>query len=183
MHSHLLQPLTVLTSNKVKFKWTDVEQKAFDEIKRAVAQDTLLVHPDLNRNFDIHTYAIYYQLGAVIIQKAKPIAFYSHKLSGLQTRCTVTEEKLIIIVKTLKEYLTILLGQKLKIFTDHKNLTYKNFNKDCVLRWRLKIEEYIPEIEYTPGKKNIVADALSGLPNKGNQETTHESTYTTDTML
>ena len=25
--SYLLHPLTVLTSNKVKFKWTDVEQK------------------------------------------------------------------------------------------------------------------------------------------------------------
>ena len=31
--SHLLQPLTVLTPKKVKFKWTFVEQKSFDEIK------------------------------------------------------------------------------------------------------------------------------------------------------
>ena len=31
--SHLLQPLTVLTSNKVKLKWTVVEHKVFDEIK------------------------------------------------------------------------------------------------------------------------------------------------------
>ena len=30
---HLLQPLTVLTSKKVKFKWTVVEQKEFDETK------------------------------------------------------------------------------------------------------------------------------------------------------
>ena len=39
--SYLLHPLTVITSNKVKFKWTDMEQKSFDDIKRAVAQDTL----------------------------------------------------------------------------------------------------------------------------------------------
>ena len=31
--SHLLQPLTELTSNKLKFKCTDVGQKAFDENK------------------------------------------------------------------------------------------------------------------------------------------------------
>ena len=31
--SHLLHPLISLTSNKVKFKWADVEQKAFDEFK------------------------------------------------------------------------------------------------------------------------------------------------------
>ena len=44
------------------------------------------------------------------------------------------------------------------------------------------IEEYIPEIEYITGKKNIVADALSRLPNSGNQKTAHELTYTTETM-
>ena len=37
---HLLHPLTALTSPKVKFKWTDVEQKSYDEIKRTVAHDT-----------------------------------------------------------------------------------------------------------------------------------------------
>ena len=53
--SHLLNPLTALTSHKVKFKWTGLEQKAFDDIKRAVSQDTLLLYPDFNQRFDIHT--------------------------------------------------------------------------------------------------------------------------------
>ena len=35
--SHLLHHLTALTPNKVKFKWTDVEQKAFGKIKYIVA--------------------------------------------------------------------------------------------------------------------------------------------------
>ena len=43
------------------------------------------------------------------------------------------------------------------IFTDHKNIACKNFNTDNVLRWRLILEEYSPEIEYISGKKNIVA--------------------------
>ena len=38
--SILLHPLTVLTSTKVKFKWTDVKQKVFYDIKLAVAHDT-----------------------------------------------------------------------------------------------------------------------------------------------
>ena len=40
--SHLLQPLTSLTSDKVKFKWTDVKQKSFGDIKLIVIRDTLL---------------------------------------------------------------------------------------------------------------------------------------------
>ena len=39
--SHILHPLTALTSHNVKFKWNDVEQKEFDAIKRAVSQETL----------------------------------------------------------------------------------------------------------------------------------------------
>ena len=33
MRSHMLVPLTKLTSIKNKFKWTNVEQDDFDEIK------------------------------------------------------------------------------------------------------------------------------------------------------
>ena len=53
--SHLLQPLTELTSTKVKFKWTDAKQQAFDKIKQTVARDTLLLYLDFNESFDIHT--------------------------------------------------------------------------------------------------------------------------------
>ena len=66
--SHLLPPSTALTSNKVKFKWTEIEHKGFDEIKRIVACDTLLIHTDFNRPFDIHTCATNLQLGEVIIK-------------------------------------------------------------------------------------------------------------------
>ena len=43
--SHLLHPLTSLMTNKAKFKFTDVEHKVFDDIKRSVSHDTLLVYP------------------------------------------------------------------------------------------------------------------------------------------
>ena len=68
------------------------------------------------------------------------------------------------------------------MYTDHKNLTWKNFNTNRVLRWRLISEEYGPDIEHIPYKKNIAADTISWLPNNGNQETTHESMYLTETM-
>ena len=98
------------------------------------------MYPDSNERFDIHMDANNYQLGAGIIPNVKSIAFYSRKLKGLQTQYTVTEKELLSIVETLKESCTILLGPQLKIYIDHKNITFKKINTDRVLRRRLILE-------------------------------------------
>ena len=59
--SHILAPLTALTSGKVKWKWTDEHQKAFDEMKHVITRETLLAYPDFNKPFDIHMDASLYQ--------------------------------------------------------------------------------------------------------------------------
>ena len=51
------------------------------------------------------------------------------------------------------------------------------FNTDRILRCRLILEDYAPDIEYIKCEKNIVADALSKFPLSRNQETIHKSTY------
>ncbi len=161
--AHLLAPLTKLTSDKIPFKWTEEHQQAFDDMKRIIAKETLLTYPNFSKPFQIHTDASDLQLGACISQDGKPLAFYSRKMNPAQTRYTTTEQELLSIVETLKEFRTILLGQQITIYTDHKNLTYKTLTSNRVLRWRLYIEEYSPELIHLPGEQNIVADALSRL--------------------
>ena len=91
------------------FKWTEKEQTAFDTIKRIMSKETLLAYPDFTKPFDIHTDASNTQLGAVISQEGQRIAFYSRKLNPAQTRYTTTEQELLAIVETLKEFCNILL--------------------------------------------------------------------------
>jgi hypothetical protein len=161
--SDVLAPLRRLTSKTTAWHWTDVEQQAFDVMKCILLRETLLAYPDFNKPFIIHTDASHIQLGAVISQDNKPIAFYSRKLNPTQTQYTVTERELLSIVETLKEFRNILLGQRIKIYTDHKNLTYVNFNVERVMKWHLIIEKYSLELIYLKGESNIVADALSRL--------------------
>ena len=68
----------------------NVEQDNFNRIKRIVARENLLTYPDFNEGFKIHTNARAFQLGVVIIQKGKPIAFYSRKLTDAQQQYKVT---------------------------------------------------------------------------------------------
>eukprot|EP00957_Ditylum_brightwellii_P030594 2318517-Ditylum_brightwellii.AAC.1 len=60
-----LAPLTVITSKKAKWKWTEAKQQAFEAVKTAVAKSTLLVYPDFNEKLKIHTDASKHQMGAV----------------------------------------------------------------------------------------------------------------------
>ena len=118
----------------------------------------LLLYPNFDQPFDIHMDAINLQLGAVIRQNGKPIAFYSKKLNLAQTCYTTTAKELLAIVEKLKEFKNIVLGQKINVYTDNQNLTYTTHNSTRVMLWRLLIEEFGPDFHYLPGKKNIVAD-------------------------
>ena len=176
--SETLAPLTALTSKEAKWKWTKVHQTAFHSKKKLVAREVLLSYPNFNDIFEIHTDASATQLGAVISQKGNPIAFYSRKLNPAQTQYTTTERELLAIVETLKEFKNILLGQRIRVYTNHKNFTYIAFNTDRVMRWRLIIEEFSPELIYIKGQNNIIADALSRLdiepPHKSDLKPTAE---------
>ena len=119
-----------------------MEQDSFDEIRRIEAHYNLLTFADFIETFQIQNNSRAFQLGAVINQKGKPIYFYIQKLIDSHQRYTVTEKNLIRIVETLKERRTILLGQNLIIYIDHKNLTYKNFNSNRLLIWIIILEEY-----------------------------------------
>ena len=161
--SHVLAPLTDLTSTKAKFKWTDVHQQAFEQIKKIISREVLLTYPNFSEPFHIHTDASDFQLGGVIAQQGKPIAFYSRKLNRAQRKYTIMERELLSIVETLREYKNILLGYDVHVWTDHQNLTFQDLKSDRVLRWRLLLEEFGVTFHYVKGKHNIVADALSRL--------------------
>ena len=89
--SEVLVLLSHLTSKKVPFKWTDIEQKAFDEMLKIIGKHVLLSYPNINKKLDIYTNTSHTQLGAVIMQEGKPIAFYSQKLNWAQTHYTTME--------------------------------------------------------------------------------------------
>ena len=58
----------------------------------------------------------------------------------------------------------ILLGNRINLYMDHRNLNYDNFKTEKVLRWRLLLEEYAPTIKYIKGCDNDTVGALIRIP-------------------
>jgi hypothetical protein len=190
--SEMLAPLTDLVGeygatkttrmNKTKkkpWRWDSIHQQAFENVKAAIAKETVLAYPDFLNPFEIYMDASSTQLGAVITQDNRPIAFFSRKLSKMQQKYSVMEIELLAIVETLKEFKEMVCGQDVKVYTDHKNLTRDalGLTSDRVYRWRLLLEEYAPEIIYIKGIHNKVADAISQLEYDPKLNKTNEYTH------
>jgi hypothetical protein len=100
--------------NKTKKKpWQldPIHQQAFDNVKAAIAKETVLASLDFSMPFEIYTDASATQLGAVIAQDNRTIAFFSRKLSEMQQKYSVTEIELLAIVEALNEFKGMLWGQ------------------------------------------------------------------------
>jgi hypothetical protein len=83
---HILVPLTKLISERQKSVWEKEQQHAFEMIKKVISKETLLIYPNFNEPFQIHTNASHQQLGDVISQKGMPIAFWSKKAKDAQVQ-------------------------------------------------------------------------------------------------
>ena len=114
-----------------------VHQKAFNDIETSIAKDVVLAYPDYSMEFEIYTDASSKQLGSVITQGNRPLAFFSRKLLTMQQKYSMTKLELLAIVETLKEFKGMLWGQRLKVFTNHKNLIQGalGLTSDCVYQW------------------------------------------------
>ncbi len=168
-------------TKKVPWHWDEVHQRAFNHAKATIAKDVVLAYPDYSKVFEIYTDDSSIQLGAVITQDNRPIAFFSQKLSDTQRKYSVTKIELLVIIETLKEFNGMLWGQNIKVFTDHANLMRDalGLTSDRVYQWRLLLKEYRPKIIYIKGIHSTIADAVLRLEYDPSVNRTAESFHTT----
>jgi hypothetical protein len=151
----------------------------FDNAKAAIAKETVFAYPDFLKSFEIYTDASSMQLGAIITQDNRPIVFFSRKLSQTQQKYSVMDIELLAIVETLKEFKGMLMGQDIKVYTDHENLTRDalGLTSNRVYHWRLLLEECAPEIKYIKEIHNTVVDVILRLEYDPKLNKTNEYTH------
>jgi hypothetical protein len=84
----------------------------------------ILVLPDFSTPFTLETDAFSTCQGAVLMQKGKPLAFFSECLVHKNSAQSIYEKDATAILEALKKWRHYFLGNKFIIKTDHINLKY-----------------------------------------------------------
>jgi ribonuclease HI len=159
-----VKPLTTLLEKGKEFKWDEKCQASFEELKKRLTTSPVLIMPDIHKGFDMYCDASRQGLGCVLMQEGKVVAYALRQLRKHEQNYPTHDLELAAVVHALKIWRHYMIGNKCQIFTDHKSLKYIFTQKDLNLRQRIWLElikDYDLDIQYHPGKANVVADALS----------------------
>ena len=156
--------MTKLTRKGVKFIWDDACEVAFQELKTRLTSAPILIVPERGIGYTIYCDASKDGLGCVLMQNGKVVAYGSRQLKIHEKNYPTHDLELAAVVFALKSWRHYLYGERFEVFSDHKSLKYIFSQKDLNLRqrrWMELLEDYDFELQYHPGKANVVADALS----------------------
>ena len=102
-------PLNALTKKHARIEWTDECQRSFDELKNALVNDRVMIYPDVNKRYQLHTDASDYTIAAVQTQEVdRPVQYASKALTTSQRKWpAITKEAYAIVyaLRNLRPYL------------------------------------------------------------------------------
>ena len=165
--AEVIKPLTDLTSNKVPFIWTNVEQHAFDEIKKKLVAEALLYLPNWNEPFNIRCDASDFSMGAILYQEIdnqrRTVAYASKALTNEKLGWSTTDKELWALLWVTRKW-KVYCCTKPTIYSDHLSLQQIRNQKDPrgkIARWIIELGAVDCTLKFLKGTENVEADCLS----------------------
>ena len=173
----IAKPLFKLLKKGAEFKWSNEADIAFKILKERLTQSPILVPPNFDKPFIIRTDASRSGIEGVIIQKdeegmEKPLHFVSRALKKTEEKYSVTDIEGTAALYCVRKFKHYILGNKLEtiLITDHKPLVgicnKSEPTNNRHLKWVTELSILKVKLQYEEGKKNVIADALSRMESK-----------------
>jgi hypothetical protein len=169
---------------RVPLAWSEVHEKALVALKDAVCKMPLRFHPCADMVFNLFTDASDTAFGSMLTQlpvgddvdsgNHQPLAFRSGRFAGSALNWSTPDKEGFAIIDAMRslQHILCVSQHKIRIFTDHRNLTFLlgpkatpgpiNLTRMARLeRWALLMQPFDYEICYFPGELNAWADLFS----------------------
>jgi len=177
-YMEIASPLYELLRGKVQtYRWTDSQEKAFNDLKQKLIQPPILAtpDPDPNNRFILTCDGSATGYGAVLSQvqqgKERPIAYFSKMVTENERRKLKDRafwHEFRALEAACHEFRYFLRGgKKFLVRTDSRTLAQmklkKNEGKGEFPKWNFALIDYDFDIKYIPAGKLRHADALSRM--------------------
>ena len=190
--SETARPIIKLTEKNRQFQWQDVHQQAFENLKQALTEASVLSHPRTEGQFILDTDASDEGIGAVLSQvqdgEERVLAFGSRTLTKTERNYCITRRELLAVVYFVQQYKHFLLGRHFLVRTDNSAVRYwtkihsETYDpQGQTARWMVKLAMFDFDIKHRPGKQHLNADGVSRKPflKCAQCETRHQGAYET----
>ena len=166
-HTAVLTPLTSKLAPS-RIVWTVERESAFTCICTYIAKCCSLCIPLPEDVFSVVTDASGLGIGGILQVwregRWEAATFHSRQLRGAEQRYSATELEALALVSTIQHFGYYLYGREFVAFTDHKPLCQLMSSDRLNPRLRrlsFKLQHWLVNVEYLPGDKNGMVDALS----------------------
>lgn len=170
--STVLAPLSNLTKKDVSFKWGELEQKAFDEVKRCMTESAILILPAPEDHLRLEVDASGIGVGAILYvvtvtgEVVGVVEYYSAKFTESQRKFDTSTRELLGILWACERMSSLLHAaiHPTTVVSDHAALIWL-FKNDHVhskfYRYRARLAGFNLVVRYKKGCDNQVPDFLS----------------------
>ena len=125
--SDIVAPLNLLTQKNEPWKWTPLQQRAFDELKQIFSSAPVLQIPDIFQPFSIMTNISLLAAGAILLQtdankELHLCTYFSRTFTSAQQNYDIYNQELLAVILALEEWHQYLQGTQhpITIITNHK---------------------------------------------------------------
>ncbi|XP_062542342.1 uncharacterized protein K02A2.6-like [Armigeres subalbatus] len=178
--SDITAPLRALLVKDVAWVWGVEQNEAFEQIKNMMISPPILAFYDVNAPVTLSVDASSKAMGAVLLQRGKPVAYASKSLSPAERNYPQIEKEAAAIRFACQKFHQYIYGKDLTIESDHKPLE-SIFRKPLdrapprLKRIRLDVEQYSPKVVYVRGRDIPIPDILSrDVANSENEDVDEE---------
>ena len=166
--ARLAKPLTELLRKDVQFKWNELRQSAFVNLKTVLCSEQVLAYPNFREPFILTTDASKVAVAAILSQVQdgveRPVSYASRQMNKAEQNYSASEAEMCAVQWATKHFRCYLYGKKFVLRTDHSALKYLHTfadNNSRLLRWSLRLTEFDFTVEHRPGTQIRHVDSLS----------------------
>jgi len=100
--SKIVSPLTNQLKKANKFEWTEKYERAFQELRQRLTIAPILTLPVEGQEYTIYSDVLKNELGCVLLQKDKKVAYASQQLKPYEKICRTHDLDLAFVIFALK---------------------------------------------------------------------------------